>query len=149
MVCLTDIFATCAEIVGADLPANGAEDSLSFLPALLGKPNDDGRTTLVNHSNHGEFAYRDGPWKLVFKMSGRNLQQSRGKLTIAELYNLDSDIGETIDLSKKHPKIVQRMTEGLKKLIERGTSRAGRKISNDTIIRFDTIQTKRWGPRLK
>ena len=89
MVCLTDIFATCAGIVGADLPADGAEDSLSFLPALFGKPNDDGRTTLVNHSNHGEFAYRDGPWKLVFKMSGRNLQQSRGKPTIAELYNLD------------------------------------------------------------
>ena len=52
----------------------------------------------------GEFAYRDGPWKLVFKMSGKNLQQSRGKPTIAELYNLDSDVSEQNNLSNKHPK---------------------------------------------
>ena len=149
MVCLTDIFATCAEIVEADLPADGAEDSLSFLPSLLGKSSSNRRTTLVNHSNHGEFAYRDGPWKLVYKMSGRNLQQSRGKPTIAELYDLQSDIGEKTDLSKQHPEIVERMTEGLKTLIARGSSRAGQKGSNDTIVRFDTIQTKRWGPALE
>ena len=68
------------------MPRDGAEDSVSFLSSTLGNANPDGRTTLVNHSNHGEFAYRDGSWKLVFKMSGRNLQQSRGKPTIAELY---------------------------------------------------------------
>ncbi|MEO1981218.1 MAG: sulfatase-like hydrolase/transferase, partial [Fuerstiella sp.] len=28
MVCLTDIFATCARMVGADLPTHGAEDSI-------------------------------------------------------------------------------------------------------------------------
>ncbi|MCH8149785.1 MAG: arylsulfatase [Planctomycetes bacterium] len=149
MVSLTDIFATCAEIVGADLPAAGAEDSLSFLPSLLGKPNNGRRTTLVSHSNHGEFAYRDGPWKLVFKMSGRNVQQSRGKATIVELYNLDSDIGEKNDLAKQRPEIVQRMTDGLKKLIDGGTSRIDQKASNDTAVRFDTIQTKRWGPALE
>ncbi len=115
----------------------------------MGKGGGNGRTTVVNHSNHGEFAYRDGPWKLVFKMSGRNLQQSRGKSTIAKLYNLASDVGEQNDLSKKHPKIVQRMTEGLRTLIERGISRADQKSSNDTIVRFDTIQTKRWGPALE
>ncbi len=149
MVSLTDIFATCAEIVGADLPAEGAEDSLSFLPSLLGKPSDDSRTMLVNHSNHGEFAYRDGPWKLVFKMRGRNLQQSRGMKTIAELYNLDSDIGEKNDLSMKHPDVVQRMTDALKELIDRGTSSVDRKAANDTVVRFDTIQTKRWAPALE
>ena len=149
MVCLIDIFATCAAIVGADLPTDGAEDSLSFLFSLLSKASDDRRTTVVNHSNHGEFAYRDGPWKLVFKMSGRNPQQSRGKPTISELYNLDSDISEQNDLSPKYPKIVERMTAGLRTLIERGTSRVGQKSSNDTIVGFDTIQMKRWGPGLE
>jgi len=149
MICLTDLFATCAAIVGADLPTNGAEDSFSFLQSALGKPGVDRRRTLVNHSNHGEFAYRDGPWKLVFKMSGRNLKQSRGKPTVAKLYHLDADISEHNDLSGKHPKIVQQMTEGLKRLIARGTSRAGQHSSNDTLVRFDTIQAKRWGRRLK
>ena len=149
MVCLTDIFATCAAIIGADLPTDGAEDSLSFLSSLLRKASDDGRTTVVNHSNHGEFAYRDGPWKLVFKMSGRNPQQSRGKPTIAELYNLDSDVSEQNDLSPKYPEIVERMTADLKSVIERGTSRVDQESSNDTIVGFDTIQMKRWGPSLE
>jgi arylsulfatase A len=149
MVCLTDVFATCADVVQADLPADGAEDSFSFLPSLLGKAIGGGRRTLVNHSNHGEFAYRDGPWKLVFKISGRNVQQSRGKPTVAELYHLDSDVSEQNDLSEKHPEIVERMTDGLRTLIERGTSRAGQKGANDTTVRFDTLQMKRWGPGLE
>lgn len=149
VVCLTDVLATCVDLLGAELPTDGAEDSLSFLPAMLGKTNDSGRRTLVNHSNFGEFAYRDGPWKLVFRMSGPNLEQSRGKPTIAELYNLDTDIGEQSNLAGQHPEIVERMTAGLKGLIERGTSRAGQKASNDTVVRFDTTQMRRWGPALE
>ncbi len=149
MVSLTDIFATCVEVVGAERPDDGAEDSLSFLSSLLGKADDDRRTTIVNHSNHGEFAYREGPWKLVYKMSGRNLQESRGKPTIAELYKLDTDIAEQSDLSKQHPEVTKRMTHGLKSLIERGTSRPGQDSANDGIVRFDTIQTKRWAPALE
>jgi len=34
LVCLTDLMATCAEIVGATLPENAGEDSVSLLPAL-------------------------------------------------------------------------------------------------------------------
>jgi arylsulfatase A len=149
MVSLTDIFATCAGILGAELPSDGAEDSISFLPTLLRKPVEDSRTTLVSHSNHGEFAYREGPWKLVFKMSGRNLQKSRGKKTIAELYNQDSDISEQKTVAKKRPDVVQRMTDALEGLIERGTSRVTQKAANDTVVRFDTIQTKRWAPALE
>lgn len=146
LVCLTDVFATCSEILSKELPSNGAEDSLSFLPSLLRKNNKSERTSLVNHSNHGEFAYRDAPWKLVFKMSGKNLQQSRGKPTIAELYNLESDIGEQHDLSAKHPEMVKRMTRGLAEVIANGSSRSDQKSANDTQVRFETIQTKRWGP---
>lgn len=149
MVCLTDIFATCAQTVGADLPMDGAEDSISFLPSLLGKTNGVGRNTVVNHSNHGEFAYRDGSWKLVFKMSGRNPQQSRGQPTVPELYNLKTDVAEEHELSKKHPEIVDRMSTALTALIERGTSRPGQDSSNDADVRFDTTQKQRWAPARK
>ncbi|HLJ12635.1 MAG TPA: arylsulfatase, partial [Planctomycetaceae bacterium] len=37
LVCLTDFMATCAEILGVELPAQAGEDSVSFLPALLSK----------------------------------------------------------------------------------------------------------------
>lgn len=149
LVCLTDIFATCAEIVGAELPQDGAEDSISFLPSVLGTSNPAGRTQLISHSNHGEFAYRDGSWKLVFKKSGRNLSEARGKPTLVELYDLAKDIAEQKDLSAQRREVVQQMTAGLTTLIARGTSRPGPARSNDTAVRFDTIQTKRWGPALE
>jgi len=148
LVCLTDLFATSAEIIAAELPHHGVEDSFSFLPAALEKSNFAGRTSLVSHSNHGEFAYRDGPWKLVFKMSGRNLKESRGKPTLVELYDLAGDIAEQHDLSEQRPELVQRMTDRLTTLITDGRSRSGPSRSNDTVVRFDSIQTKRWGPKL-
>ncbi|MDG1895631.1 MAG: arylsulfatase [Fuerstiella sp.] len=149
MVCLTDLFATCAQTVGTDLPTSGAEDSISFLPSLLGKTNRTGRSSVVNHSNHGEFAYRDGSWKLVFKNSGRNREDSRGRPTIAELYNLRTDVAEEHDLSKKHPEIVQRMSKALTTLIERGGTRTDQNSSNDALVRFDTTQPERWAPERK
>ena len=98
------------------------------------------------HSNFGDFAYRDGPWKLVFQLNGRNLEQSRGKSTVAELYNLGSDIGEQTDLAQKNPDIVKRMTKDLRTLVDRGTSRPGQEASNDTSVRFETTQAVRWAP---
>jgi len=146
MVCLTDIFATCAELLKAELPANGAEDSVSFLPAAFGQNVSSGRTTLVSHSNHGEFAYREGDWKLVFKMSQNTVAQSRGKPTVAELYNLADDRSEQHDVSKRHPEIAARLTDGLRTAIARGASRAGQRGANDTAVHFETTQTERWGP---
>lgn len=144
MVCLTDLFATCAEILQGELPHNGAEDSVSFLPALLGRPGAAGRNSMANHSNFGEFAYRDGPWKLVFRMSGPNLEQSRGKPTLAELYNLAADIGEQHDLAAQHPEIVQRMTAALQTLIDSGATRPLPTAANDAPVRFDITQSPRW-----
>lgn len=36
IICLTDLFATVAEIAGEPVPAGTCEDSVSFLPALRG-----------------------------------------------------------------------------------------------------------------
>lgn len=150
LISLTDIFATCAEISNGDLPMSDAEDSISFLPSSLGNnPGYAARNRLVNHSNFGEFAYRDGQWKLVFRLSEKNLEKSRGKPTIAELYNLKSDIAEKNDLSAKHPDIVNRMTADFRQTIDNGASRIVNGSSNDTKVDFNTTQTKRWAPAAK
>ncbi len=143
IVCLTDLFATCAQIAGAELPSDGAEDSFSFLPDLVGSGSGR-RTHLVSHSNMGEFAYRDGPWKLVFKMSENNLQRSRGKPTIAELYRLDSDVDESNNVADDYPDIVNKMTADFEHLIQQGSSRDGIATKNDTDVDFRTTQKKRW-----
>jgi arylsulfatase A-like enzyme len=136
MVALTDVLATCAEAIGADLPKNGADDSISFLASALGKKQPQGRTTLVSHSNFGEFAYRDGPWKLVYRLAGADLEKSRGKATVAELYNLKDDIAEERDLAAGRPEILKKMRTGLEKTINRS--------HNDGKIRYDLTQTVRW-----
>ena len=145
MVCLTDIFATCTEVVSGDsLPGNAAEDSFSFLSTLIESDDSSFRTNLVSHSVDGEFAYRKGPWKIVFKLPGNNLTTSRGKPAIVELYNLNEDIAEEFNKAKEHHELVRQLTNELKSVVQRGTSRTGPHQMNDVNIRFDTIQTKRW-----
>ncbi len=149
LVCLSDIFATCTEIVSGVLPPdNAAEDSFSFLNILLGSNSPDSRTNLVSHSVHGEFAYRSGTWKIVFRLPDSNLNTSRGKAVIVELYNLDEDIAEENNLTEERPEIVRQLTDEMRTLVERGTSRPGPDQLNDVNVRFDTIQTERWAPTL-
>jgi arylsulfatase A len=148
LLCLNDLFATCAELLGETLSDDEGEDSFSFLSVLLRQDASDVRDNLVSHSVDGEFAYREGPWKIVFKMAGRNREASRGKPTVVELYHLDRDIGEKSDVSQQRPEIVERLTAGLKTVVEQGRSRPGRAQPNDTNVRFDVIQTERWGPAL-
>ncbi|MEM1296453.1 MAG: arylsulfatase, partial [Verrucomicrobiota bacterium] len=65
-ICTTDFFATFAEILGKleTIPDEAAEDSFSFLPAMLGE-SDTTRPFTVHHSIGGQFAIRKGPWKLL------------------------------------------------------------------------------------
>ncbi len=64
-ICLTDLMATCAELMGFSLPYNVGEDSESFLPALYGKKLSRQREAVVHHSVCGMFAIRQGKWKLI------------------------------------------------------------------------------------
>ncbi len=64
-LCLTDLMATCADILDAKLPDHAAEDSVSFLPALEGKAREPLREAVVHHSINGSFAIRQGNWKLA------------------------------------------------------------------------------------
>ena len=65
-ICTADIFATIADINGKlpRLPAETAEDSFSFLPALTGQSKAT-RPSTIHHSINGSFAIRKGKWKLA------------------------------------------------------------------------------------
>jgi arylsulfatase A-like enzyme len=144
LLCLTDIFATVADVIGSPLPADAAEDSFSFLNAALGRSAAGAlRTNLVNHSNHGEFAYREGPWKLVFRNQGP-LVQCRGKPRTIELYHLGEDVAEKRDLAEKQPAEVARLRLGLERVVRDGASRDIPGASNDTEVAFDRTQPQRW-----
>jgi len=112
-ICLTDFFATCAEIVGAKLPEGTAEDSFSLLPLMQGKPRPRPRPPVIHHSAGGMFAIRDGNWKLVLGNGSGGREQPRGKPFEKpyHLFDLSEDIGERRNLADQHPEVVRRMTD--------------------------------------
>ncbi len=145
LVSVNDIFATCAELVGnTQLPKNTAEDSFSFLNMLLNNKKPVCRNSLIAHSVHGEFAYLRDSMKIVFALPERNLKLSRGKAAKQKLYNLNIDPGEKQDIALEYPELVRELTNELRSIVERGTSRNESGCSNDVKVLFDTIQTQRW-----
>ncbi len=140
LVCLTDLFATVAELTNVTIPANAGEDSASFLPALLGqqmKP----REPVVHHSIEGRFAIRDGSWKLCL-CEGSGGWSKGGDGKAIQLYDLSIDPGETRNLASAEPETVARMTRLLESYVSEGRSTPGAKQKNDAEIRINKGQKK-------
>ena len=129
IICLTDLLATCAAVVGADLPDNAGEDSFNILPALLGRKLDKPiREAIVHHSGSGMFSIRQGNWKLILgRGSGgfstpKNIKPKPGEPK-GQLYNLKDDFAESENLWAEHPQVVENLTKLLEKYKQQGHSR--------------------------
>lgn len=114
---LFDILATVAEALGETLPENAGEDSVSFLPTLLGQPQQEPRVPLIHHSINGSFAIRQGDWKLALCPDSGGWSApvpgsaaARG-LPPVQLYNLREDIAEQHNVQHDHPEIVRQLRE--------------------------------------
>ncbi|HJM55959.1 MAG: arylsulfatase [Planctomycetes bacterium] len=136
-ICLTDLMATCAAIVEADLPNDAAEDSYDLLPVLLGAAGDKPLRQYTLHQTMSlALAIRHGPWKyLDHRGSGGNnysLDGGWGMKLFAlperapeapgQLYRLDEDPGETTNLYFKHPEIVKELKAKLEEFKVSGRS---------------------------
>lgn len=117
-VCLTDLFATAAEIVGTALPEGVAEDSFSLLPLLRGEPDRFDRPPVVHHSVSGMFAIRDGRWKLVAGNGSGGREKPKGEPfgRPYHLYDLEADPSETRDVRGEHPDVAARLEAALELL---------------------------------
>ena len=91
------------------LPETAAEDSVSFLPELLGNGGGPPRGAVVHHSISGKFALREGAWKLCF-CAGSGGWSKGGGTASPQLYDLAADPGETVNLAGRHPDVVARLT---------------------------------------
>ena len=111
-VCLTDLFATFAEVSGATVKKGAAEDSHS-LAAMFRGENARRAAPVIHHSAAGMFAIRDGKWKLILGNGSGGREAPRGKPFAKpyQLYDMSSDIAEKNNLAKSHPEIVDRLTK--------------------------------------
>jgi arylsulfatase A-like enzyme len=136
LICLTDLFATTAEIVGNDFPATSCEDSVSFLPALSGKTIESTREGVIHHSFSGHFAFRTGKWKLILARgsggwsSPKENQVPKGA-SKGQLYDLDADPGEQTNLYAGKPDVAERLLAQLTAEVHRGRSTTGEASKND------------------
>ncbi len=118
MINLIDIFATVCEITDGNLPGSidVAPDSYSFLPSLLNKTNPHPRTSMVTADANGMHALRDGNWKYIDDTPPDGLPEARLdrlKEFEPQLYNLDKDPGETINLYNENPVLAKKFLEKL------------------------------------
>jgi arylsulfatase A len=119
----TDMLATMADILGAKVPDNAGEDSVSLLPLFKGteKPV---REHAINSSGQGAYALRQRGWKLIV--------DTEEKLkTKVQLYNLDEDLAEKHDLVSREPGRVAEMQALLERIVFDGRSTPGPKQPND------------------
>ncbi len=134
--CLCDFLATCADVVGADLPDNAGEDSVSNLPAWQGKSTDKSlREATIHHSIDGSFSIRKGKWKLEMCAGSGGWSHPRpGEecegLPPVQLYNLEADIAEQENIHNEHPDVVEDLKALLTQYVENGRSTPGARQGN-------------------
>jgi len=137
LMSLTDIMATLAAVVDFPVPNDAAEDSFCMLPALLGTDGDIPiRPYLLQQGfvPRESLAIRQGKWKfLAHQGSGGNDYRANAMLhdfqlpdknpdAPAQLYDLDADPGEKINLYPTNPKVVEKMKLLLETSIKEGRS---------------------------
>ncbi|MCD2423981.1 arylsulfatase [Niabella pedocola] len=139
-VCLSDFMATVAGILHKPLPAAAAEDSYNMLPYLTGQSSREIREATVHHSIDGNFAIRQGKWKLeLCPGSGgwakpRNAEAFKLGLPLVQLYDLEADIREQHNVQAEHPDVVKRLTALLQQYVDNGRSTPGIPQENDAPV---------------
>jgi len=135
-----DLLATAAEIVGAKVPEDGGEDSVSFLPVLLGEVTKPIRESIVSQSIGGQFAIRDGAWKLCLCPGSGGWSSPRpGRVDLSQfpsmqLFNLADEPGEETNLQAERPERVKKMKAMLQQVIDNGRSTPGPQLNNDVEV---------------
>jgi arylsulfatase A len=104
-----DIFPTLARLIDAQLPELGKLDGFDVSPVLLGeKDAHSPRTTLyslygIKQNRHESF--REGRWKLHIS-------------TPPELYDLQSNVAEAVNVAAQRPELVERLSESARQIRE-------------------------------
>lgn len=97
-----DLLPTFAKLAGAHVPTDRIIDGKDIWPTLTGEsktPHD----AFFYHRNTSLQAVRSGKWKL---------HTNKGRPT--QLYNLETDIGETNNVIKSHPNVAKMLDKRLK-----------------------------------
>jgi arylsulfatase A len=114
-ICLSDLTATCAEIIGSTVPSGNAEDSHSILKSFTGQSYPVPlRPAIVHNAFTGVHGIRSGSWKLLdHQGAGSHNYRDRpieppvsDPDAPGQLYNLEDDLREDKNLFRSRPETV-------------------------------------------
>jgi len=137
---LEDLLATCADLLGVQLPDTAGEDSTSIMPLLRGAGRASARAALVQQSGTGRLAIRNGDWKLALcpGSGGSSPPQdpvaARAGLPPVQLYDLATDVGEAHNVEAQHPDVVENLLHLLAQGVARGRTTPGTAHANDVPV---------------
>jgi arylsulfatase A len=118
-VCMTDLLATFADLLGQRLGPGEGEDSYSFFPNLTQPGAPQVRKSMVVSSGaSGAFVVRRGDWKYIRGSRpgwGQTYYPNGPNFRDDQLYDLRSDLNEQTNLCASKPQVVMK----LKKLLAR------------------------------
>jgi len=140
LICHTDLLATVVDMVGERLPEDAGEDSVSILPALLGRDRAPLREAVVHHSINGVFAIRQAEWKLAYSPGSGgwgkpgDAEARKSGLPDLQLYDLANDLAETRNLQAEKPEVVAKLSALLESYVARGRSTPGETRKNDVAV---------------
>jgi arylsulfatase A-like enzyme len=123
-----DVMASLAALTGQPLTGKAGPDSRNMLPVLLGIANT-GPGSMLEESF--TFSLRYGNWKYIAPQEKgtpdwlKNKRVEPGLMQQSQLYDLQTDPGETKNVAAQHPELVQQLQAALKK-IQSSTNTAGR-----------------------
>ncbi|MBP0902981.1 arylsulfatase [Mariniflexile gromovii] len=140
LICQTSLMATCAEIAGFNISENTGVDSYSILPMLKNKKAKTNYNLVVHHSINGKFSIRNKKWKLELTPGSGGWTNPTDKvareknLPEIQLYNMKKDEEETTNVYKKYPKVVEKLTAELKRIVKNGRTTSGTVQKNDVPV---------------
>lgn len=129
-VCISDLYATLADITECNMAQGEAQDSYSLMPLITGE-GDYQREYTVHHSSGGRFAIRKDGWVLIeggfgddnnkldkidfYELQGYTFPSEKPQ---GELFNLGEDLDQRSSLYDQNPEKVAELTAILDRITE-------------------------------
>jgi arylsulfatase A-like enzyme len=106
-----DVLPTFALLAGARAPADRAIDGKDIWPILSGRPGAASPHEALYYYFMDQLqAVRAGPWKLYLPLEGKKIDFRGGTQECrAQLYDLQADVGEAVNLADRRPEVVARL----------------------------------------
>ncbi|MBM3822501.1 MAG: arylsulfatase [Verrucomicrobia bacterium] len=141
-LCLTDLSATFRDLVGGQWDHASTLDSFSFADLLGGKREGPKRGHLIHHSIDGSFGVREGRWKLLLCGGSGGWSEpkpgsdSEKQLPRKQLYDLESDPGESRNRIADYPEMANALERQLQRWVQNGRSTPGPAAANDRTVKW-------------